>query len=618
MTGEGRPHGARAGPSGGRLPWSRLPFWAAGLLLAGILAAVPVLLERAGVEAGYRQVMLVAQVTGAPGEATLPEQAPAWRERGARALLFPVERLEDPEATQAAAASGLGIFLFWQAPPHPHEFSRALAVAQNARLDVALVGGVDGSGGGSRATRSTAAGALEELAGMDGPLIALVELEGSSLWPELARQAPERAVVAHWVPPEEWEGYQGPGAGEARLARYVRAVRERQARVLVVPLHPGDQQSLDFLGALARRIQSLGYSLGPVPSVPPFGAGAAARALMGAGVGSALWLLGWVWRRARAKGEPSGDASGPLIGLVLAVGVGGLLALLPPTVLPLVGGSLAGRALVAWLAAVAFPLGAVLSLRGPSGLGQKAAWGPLWGLFQASLISVAGGVLVAGLLSSREALFRLELFRGVKAMHLLPPLLATLALVPQPARRWLASLGPLGRGNGVPGRRRWLGVGLALAGVVALGALLVYYVGRTGNELVPVPQWERVLRDRIEGFLGTRPRFKELLGHGALVAGLMVLARQGRPPSGRGPGPAGGGQAFAELLGGVLLVVGSVGQLSVVNTFAHLHQPLVVILQRVGYGLIGGSVVGLVGGVGLRWGLGWWERGAASQASRRR
>lgn len=611
----GRSFQEGAGPSRGWCSW-RLPLLAAGVLLVGLLAAGPVLLERAQVEATYRQVTLVAEVRGGAWEGTLFQDGPVWGEQGVGALLFPAEQLHDPQVLHTVAASGLGVFLFWQAPPAPTELARAVALAREAGLDLVLVGGVDGSAGQNRSPGPAVAGALERVARQDGLQVALVELEGNSFWLQLARRAPERAVVAHWVPPQDWDEYQGPGADQARLARYVRAVRERHARILVVPVDPGDQRSMAFLGALARRLREVGYSLGPVPSVPPFGAGAAARALMGAGVGGGLWLLAWAWRRPWRSVRKTG---GDLAALVLAAAGGGLLASLPQASLPLVGGQLSGQALIAWLAAVAFPLGAVLSLHGPSRLLGDSGWVPVLALLQATLISVAGGVLVAGLLSSREALLRLELFRGVKAQHLLPPLLAALALLPQLVWRSLARLGAAGQGAPpARGHRSWLGVGLTLAGAAALGALIVYYVGRTGNELVPVPQWERVLRDRIEAFLGTRPRFKELLGHGALLAGLMVLARQDSRPSDPGQGLMDGRQAFADLLARVLLVVGSVGQLSVVNTFAHLHQPLGVILQRVVYGLIGGLMLGLILGFGLRWGLGWWERGAAGRGSGKR
>src|SRR5690606_7483461 len=149
------------------------------------------------------------------------------------------------------------------------------------------------------------------------------------------------------------------------------------------------------------------------------------------------------------------------------------------------------------------------------------------------------------------------------------------------------------------------------------------------------------------------PRFKELLGHGALVAGLMVLSGRVSAQGRSGPGtareqaqdrlvradplgrallvPGGGGRPWegstfapaqqartrsVEREARALLGLGRVGQLSVVNTFALLHRPLSLIFQRVGLGMVGGGAVGWVRGAGLRWGLARWERGAAGRAAR--
>lgn len=599
---------------------------AVGLLLLGLLAAGVVLATRAKVEATYRQVLLAVELQGAPSPERLAGQGARWRERGVGALLFPVDGLADGEARARARVLDVPLFLFWQHDPVPAEIAQALAEAQQAGLEVLLVGGVRRAGPPVAAPAPAGtgtAGAPPDWAKAGGPQIALIELEGSPFWADAARQAPHRAVVAHWVPPEAWAAYQGPQGARARLARYFRAVRERQVRVVVVPIGPDDGEGFVFLEQLAEHLEAMGYRLGSVPSVPPFGASPLARALMGAGVGSGLWLLGGLVRPGRVPAWVRGRTPAILLGLLAA---GGAVVPFLPQVLPL-GSAVSGRAWVAWLAAVAFPLGAVLvsaawGLRlGPGALRGLGPGDALLGLLLGTLISVGGGLLVAGLLSSREALLRLELFRGVKAMHLVPPLLAALALLPEPLGHWLPDRRRAGADKGRSSARpAWLQAGLGVAGLLALGLLVVYYVGRTGNELVPVPQWERVLRDRIEEVLGVRPRFKELLGHGALVAGLMVLSgrvsAQGRSGPGTAREQAQDRLVRADLLGRALLVLGSVGQLSVVNTFAHLHQPLSLIFQRVGLGMVGGAAVGWVLGAGLRWGLARWERGAAGRAAR--
>lgn len=591
--------------------------WAALLLAAGLLAALPVLVDRARVEAAYRSVTLVAELPGRPWEQVLPHLAPALAERGAGALLLPVQALADPPAVEAARASGLPVFLFWQEPPAPGEIDRRLGEARQVGLATRFVGGVGGPGVPLPAGEAAGIEA-------DGARIALVEMEGSPVWAGLAGADPGRAVVAHWIPPEDWEEYQGPGAAGARLARYVRAVRERQVRVLVVPLVPAAGGSIDlsYLEAVAGALGREGFTLDDPPGLPAFGAGPVQRFFMGAAVGAGLLLaLGGLPSSGGHGARPAaGRRRHPWLPLALPA-VLGVASLLPQGRFdPQAAAGVSGDALVAFLAAVIFPAWAVLSLRMGPRAGKPRYRRPLAGLAQAFTIALAGGLLVSGLLSGREALLRLELFRGVKAMHLASPLLVAAALLPGPLGAWLRSGGgaaararPGSRGSRRPA---WLGAAMVFLAALALVAVTLYYVGRTGNELVPVPGWERELRDEMEALLGARPRFKELFGHAALFAGLAVLGS----PGGRTWRDASGGSQdpLPQLVGTGLLVAGTVGQLSVVNSLSHLHQPLLLTLQRVGYGALGGLALGAVLAPVVGWGLVSWQRWVVDRTSQKR
>ncbi|BAS28772.1 DUF5693 family protein [Limnochorda pilosa] len=612
---------ARAGAfASGRRPDSpRLEWLAAALLALGLVAALPVLVQRARVEAGYRQVALVAELPGASWSTALPSLGPALRERGVSTLLLPAERLDDPLSLDAVRASGFPVFLFWSHTPTLPELDEGLERSRRAGLEVLLAGGVSGGGadGPNQGDESTRLGG--------GPLIALVELEGSPFWTLLARKDPGRSVVVHRIPPADWTEYQGAGAFEARLARYVRAVRERQVRALVLPVLPGPDGSPDlgYVEAAAERLRADGFRLGGAPVLPPFGASGLQRFLVGAAVGAALFLtvrllpgsLGFGNALRWARG-PSWAALPGLVGTSLVLGLVALVPSLTPG--PGDGPGASGAALAAFVAAVVFPTWAVLSLRLPGGSPAAGVNRPLPGLVRATLLSLAGGLLVAGLLSDRSFLLRLDVFRGVKAMHLLPPLLVGAVLLPAPLRAFVSQAwGRAGHPGTVTAPQRgglsWAGAGLAALAALLVAAVGIYYLGRTGNELVPVPAWERHLRDWIEAVLGARPRFKELFGHASLVAGLAVLAGPG--PTVRGPAPGSGGVPggapgeagpgpVAWLVGTGLVVGGSVGQLSLVNSLAHVHQPLLFTLQRIAYGWVGGLVLGLFLAVAVRWRLG--------------
>jgi hypothetical protein len=114
---------------------------------------------------------------------------------------------------------------------------------------------------------------------------------------------------------------------------------------------------------------------------------------------------------------------------------------------------------------------------------------------------------------------------------------------------------------------------LALIALVALAMI----VARTGNEPgVGVSGVELKFRSLLDRFLPARPRTKEfLLGHPALVLGLAFWLR--------------GRRRWAL----PLLVIGVVGQVSLLNTFCHIHTPLMLSVVREVTGLIAGAAIGL-------------------------
>jgi hypothetical protein len=131
--------------------------------------------------------------------------------------------------------------------------------------------------------------------------------------------------------------------------------------------------------------------------------------------------------------------------------------------------------------------------------------------------------------------------------------------------------------------RRWD----VLAGLF-VAALVGYALIRSGNASAAwKPSAEQGLRDHLETFLIARPRFKEFaLGHPLLLMGLYLrkqfnlerLSWDGRP----------------------LIAIGMIGQVSLVNTFCHLHSPLRLIFLRSFNGLVLGGLLGYMAIFGLR------------------
>jgi hypothetical protein len=112
---------------------------------------------------------------------------------------------------------------------------------------------------------------------------------------------------------------------------------------------------------------------------------------------------------------------------------------------------------------------------------------------------------------------------------------------------------------------------------------------RSGNESPLAPAgFERAFRSLLDRLLWVRPRTKEILfGHPLLVLSLILFFR---------------GQKRGVWLG---LTLGVVGQVSLLNTFCHLHTPVLVSLARAVHGLWMGLLVGLalwlVVSLFLRW-----------------
>jgi len=181
--------------------------------------------------------------------------------------------------------------------------------------------------------------------------------------------------------------------------------------------------------------------------------------------------------------------------------------------------------------------------------------------------SLIGAILMVGAMADRGYMVAVNIFTGVKLAHVLPLLL--LLFIFWSRQKNQGNMAQLIR-------RTWhipVKVGY-MAVLVLLAAALGIYVLRTGNDAVTVSSLERTFRVFLDQLLVVRPRTKEfLLGHPIF----LLLVYYGYKKAGM---PA--------------LLIGAIGQISLVNTFAHAHTPLWVSLLRTGNGLILGIVIGIV------------------------
>ncbi len=451
----------------------------------------------------------------------------------------------DPEACAAINRLSLVLIARLANPPGMTNEAVRASVASAARLGAQVYLPVGEQVLGRRESMKSLLEALES----GGMLYASPEFARIGGDANVLRDAPNRVVRLHAAQPAEMDKLTLPDAVE----RYSRAASERNVRVLLLrPLSLSSERPLEsfaqLCGAVQAQVVREGLSIEAAhsfddPEVPawlfPAIGLAAAPALFYAG---AAIPFGTLWQA--------------VVGLlVLTLGIGAYL----PQVRPY----------CALAAAAGFPFVAFLIVDA----GRKRP--PALNYALATLISLAGGLCVAGLLNGLPYFVKAQQFTGVKLAHFLP----------------VAAVGAymLWRLTDLRGALRssvnWTQavIAIALLGAIAFMAI------RTGNENPSaVSDLELRLRSLLDALLQVRPRTKEVfLGHPAMVVGLGMLA-----------GIAAGRLSERKLAGWTVfaLMLGAIGQTSVVNTLCHLHTPLAVGLTRIGIGFAVGGILG-----GLLW-----------------
>lgn len=218
---------------------------------------------------------------------------------------------------------------------------------------------------------------------------------------------------------------------------------------------------------------------------------------------------------------------------------------------------------------------------------ETIGWVKLFGegcavLWIGGLLSLCGGVFVSALLGDIRFFLEIEIFRGVKLTFVLPLVLVTLVYIqhfpffgkPVASDRDFVSF-----------VKKFCNIPIKLGLLMGLGVLAFagyMFVGRSGNNMAPVPAFEVALRRFLEDTLYARPREKEFLfGHPAVF--LALAAARARWP---------------QLLHYFLVIAVTIGQGSMVETFAHMRSPFILSFIRGLDGLAAGTIAGLLAVIG--------------------
>jgi hypothetical protein len=363
----------------------------------------------------------------------------------------------------------------------------------------------------------------------------------------LARSMGKNAVRIHCISENEMKKNNENSA----LERFNLAVSERNIRALYVRLFGLEQSAtvlengLSFIGRVKANIEAEGLVVGPVKSLPSIPYSRLLILVVGVGVlGGVLLFLNYFL-------APQWTA---LLGLGGLLGWVGLLYVQP----------LLARKAFALLAVIIFPMLAVMTLVRKE---KRTVEEAVKALLLMTGISFLGAVLLTGLLADKSFMLKLEQFSGVKLAHLVPLLVLPLYFFLKHSDQKLLTT-----------TREVLHTPLSvwhvLAGLFFLLIVAIYLL-RTGNG-VPglVSTWEIKFRGLLDSLLLVRPRTKEfLIGHPLM---LMLLYY---------------GYSHQKL---PLLFLGIIGQISLINTYAHLHTPLGISFLRSFHGLWLGVLLGLV------------------------
>lgn len=461
----------------------------------------------------------------------------------------------------------------------PEAVDESLRSARQTGADIVVFNGVSVAGGALLA-RSTAESLVRH--NLRFGYVELVPQEGEG---QLAAALKYHLIRTHSISQEEM-AKTPPSRG---VDRFVLAVTERNVRLCYVRLHlvPRSdiiQANCDYVRTIAQQLRDAGYELGPPTPFSPLTLPRPALVLLALGVlGGGLALLGTV-----APLSPKWFWGLAVLGSLVCV-AGPFAALGPLRVLVSLGAGIIFPSLAVLHTALVADqaqqrkesspaaLPCLVMELAPPGSPLRPYLGAIGLTVRAALLTTLGGLMVAGALSSSDYLMQVSQFRGVKLAQLLPLVLVLVVTLVRslPAWRerapgwaaWRAALVAAGE----TGVRYWQAVAIMLAlGTVA------FMVMRSGNQAaVEVSEFELRLRAILDHVLLVRPRTKEILvGYPALMLGLWLLLR-GRPRA-----------------SWILLSLGAISQVSLLNTFCHLHTPLTVSLLRAVNGLWVGLLVG--------------------------
>lgn len=395
---------------------------------------------------------------------------------------------------------------------------------------------------------------------------------------EIAKGLGEEHVARLYaIPPDEQKKLKIAEAVE----RWVTTDEERNIRINLLRIYdtPAPNMSLletnmKYFTDTRKALEAHGFAIGHAGTFADYAPSRLLRALVIMGVAAAgvLYLslvIPALNRRRRA--------------VLLAFVVLALIGMMPV----LLGAGSKIRVLAALASANLFPALAITGLLDLLGGRRFAKDTPTWRIIVAgwvllgitSALSLVGAGYLSGSLVDTRYLLEFDIFRGIKLTFVLPMVLVAIAFM----QRFDIFDGQFDTSAGVLGQVREIlatpvRVGSLLGGLVLIGALIVLVLRSGHTSGMPVPGIELKMRAALEQLFYARPRTKEfMIGHPAFLLALCAAVRRWRTWI-----------IFA------LVLVATIGQGSMVETFAHMRTPIEMSLVRGIGGIFLGGAIGAV------------------------
>lgn len=378
---------------------------------------------------------------------------------------------------------------------------------------------------------------------------------------ELAKLLDYNILRVHSLQIEEMEKY----SLNKIVDRYVRAVKERNVRL--VYLKPffesrnGEdvlQYNLSYINILKEKLEDNGFYIGNADIYPPFSNFYVFLIIIGAAVIiSGLYLLEII----------TGLNFKIYFWLLFIAGFILLIFFI------FLNKQILLSQILALAAAIIFPVLAIYtSLIKKEN--NKISRSIYFKFIQSVFISLIGALFISAALYHISFLYKVDQFRGVKLSFVMPLFLVSLIYFKKyfdqdrPSDIYNLTVNLLNENIKIKH--------LLLGFMVLAGGII--YLSRSGNySLFTVPFIEEKIRIILEEWMGVRPRFKEFaIGHPFLI---LSLVWKDKIPS--------------FIISYVLLLLATVGQISIINTFSHIHIPLKIDIIRIFNGIVAGIIIAL-------------------------